>query len=273
MISFVGAGPGAPDLITLRGAARLAKAEVVVWASSLVPEVILEHCRPEVEVHDSATMTLEDVLDVYATHDETTPIVRLHSGDPAVYGAIAEQMDWCLAEGRSFEIVPGVSSVGAAAAALERELTLPGVSQSVVLTRLAGRTSASMPPKEGVAAFAPHGATMAVFLSAARPDELAAELLAPGSGYGPDTPAAIVVRASWPDEQVVRTTVARLADDLRATGATMTALVLVGEALAERPVLQRSHLYEPAFSTAYRLRSSAGSTQGRPSARRTDGRS
>jgi precorrin-4/cobalt-precorrin-4 C11-methyltransferase len=307
MISFVGAGPGAPDLITLRGAARLAKAEVVVWASSLVPEVVLEHCRPKVEVHDSATMTLEDVLDVYAAHDEATPIVRLHSGDPAVYGAIAEQMDWCLAEGRSFEIVPGVSSVGAAAAALERELTVPGVSQSVVLTRLAGRTAASVPPgargtggvpptaaaeaakargtggvpptaaaeaaKEGVAAFAPHGATMAVFLSAARPDELAAELLAPGSGYGPDTPAAIVVRASWPDEQVVRTTVARLAEDLRATGATMTALVLVGEALADRPVLQRSHLYEPGFSTAYRLRSPAGSTQGRPSARRTDGRS
>ncbi|HEV8626858.1 MAG TPA: precorrin-4 C(11)-methyltransferase [Acidimicrobiia bacterium] len=270
MISFVGAGPGAPDLITLRGAARLAKAEVVVWASSLVPEVVLDHCRPEVQVHDSATMTLEDVLDVYAAHDEATPIVRLHSGDPAVYGAIAEQMDWCLAEGRSFEIVPGVSAVGAAAAALERELTVPGVSQSVVLTRLAGRTAASMPPGEGVAAFAPHGATMAVFLSAARPDELAAELLAPGSGYGPDTPAAIVVRASWPDERVVRTTVARLADDLRATGATMTALVLVGEALADRPVLQRSHLYEPGFTTAYRLRSPAGSTQGRPSARRPD---
>jgi precorrin-4/cobalt-precorrin-4 C11-methyltransferase len=270
VISFVGAGPGAPDLITLRGAARLAKAEVVVWASSLVPEVVLDHCRPGVEVHDSATMTLEDVLDVYAAHSEATRIVRLHSGDPAVYGAIAEQMDWCLAEGRSFEIVPGVSSVGAAAAALARELTIPGVSQSVVLTRLAGRTAASMPDKEGVAAFAPHGATMAVFLSAARPDELAAELLAPGSGYGPDTPAAIVVRTSWPDEQVVRTTVGGLADDLRATGATMTALVLVGEALADRPVLQRSHLYEPSYTTAYRLRSQDGSTQGRPSARRTD---
>jgi len=285
VISFVGAGPGAPDLITLRGAARLAKAEVVVWASSLVPELVLAHCSPGVEVHDSATMTLEDVLDVYAAHTEATRIVRLHSGDPAVYGAIAEQMDWCLAEGRSFEIVPGVSSVGAAAAALARELTVPGVSQSVVLTRLAGRTAASMPAgargtggvppttaagaaREGVAAFAPHGATMAVFLSAARPDDLAAELLAPGSGYGPDTPAAIVVRASWPDEQVVRTTVGRLADQLRATGATMTALVLVGEALADRPVPQRSHLYEPGYTTAYRLRSPAGSTEGRPSARR-----
>jgi len=273
MISFVGAGPGAPDLITLRGAARLAAADVVIWASSLVPEALLDHCRPGIELHDSATMTLEDVLAVYAAHQEATPIVRLHSGDPAIYGAIAEQMDWCRAEGRSFEIVPGVSSVAAAAATLTRELTVPGVSQSVVLTRLAGRTAASMPPgtaKEGVAAFAPHGATMAVFLSAARPDELAAELLAPGSGYGPHTPAAIVVRASWPDETVVHTTVGRLAADLRATGATMTALVLVGEALADGPVHRRSHLYEPAYTTAYRLRSAAGSTEGRPSARRSD---
>jgi len=269
VISFVGAGPGAPDLITLRGAARLAAAEVVVWAGSLVPEALLAHCRPGITIHDSATMTLEDVLAVYAAHDEATPIVRLHSGDPALYGAIAEQMDWCLAQQRSFEIVPGVSSVAAAAAALGRELTVPGVSQSVVLTRLAGRTAGSMTPGDGVAAFAAHGATMAVFLSAARPDELVAELLAPGSGYGPDTPAAVVVRASWPDEIVVRTTVARLAADLRATGATMTALVLVGEALAGGPVRRRSHLYEPGYTTAYRLRSPAGSTEGRPSARRS----
>jgi precorrin-4/cobalt-precorrin-4 C11-methyltransferase len=289
VISFVGAGPGAPDLITLRGAARLGKADVVVWAGSLVPEAVLGHCRPGAELHDSATMTLEDVLGVYAAHTEQTRIVRLHSGDPSVYGAIGEQMDWCLAEGRSFEIVPGVSSVAAAAATLARELTVPGVSQSVVLTRLAGRTAASMPDgagaarargpggvppttaagaaREGVAAFAPHGATMAVFLSAARPDELAAELLTPGSGYGPDTPAAIVVRASWPDERVVRTTVGRLAGDLRDSGATMTVLVLVGEALADRAVLQRSHLYEPSYTTAYRLRSATGSTQGRPSRR------
>ena len=243
---------------------------MVVWASSLVPEAVLEHCRPGVELHDSATMTLEDVLGVYAAHSEATPIVRLHSGDPSIYGAIAEQMDWCGTQERSFEVVPGVSSVAAAAATLARELTVPGVSQSVVLTRLAGRTAASMPQGEGVAAFAPHGATMAVFLSAARPDELADELLAPGSGYGPDTPAAVVVRASWPDEVVVRTTVGRLADDLRATGATMTALVLVGEALAAEPVARRSHLYEPGYTTAYRLRSATGSTTGRPSARRVD---
>ena len=268
MISFVGAGPGAADLITVRGAARLAAADVVVWASSLVPEALLDHCRPGATVHDSATMTLEDVVAVYAARDEATPVVRLHSGDPSLYGAVAEQIDWCLANGRSWEIVPGVSAVSAAAAAVGRELTVPEVSQSVVLTRLAGRTAASMPPGEGVAAFAPHGATMAVFLSAARPDELQAELLAPGSGYAESTPAAVVVRATWPDEQVVRTTVGSLAEAVRATGATMTVLVLVGEALAERPVARRSHHYEPTYTTAYRLRSRPGSTEGRPSARR-----
>ena len=268
MISFVGAGPGAPDLITLRGAQRLATADVVVWASSLVPDALLGHCREGVEVHDSATMTLEDVVAVYAAHPDATPIVRLHSGDPSLYGAIGEQLDWCLAQQRSWEIVPGVSAVSAAAAAVGRELTVPGVSQSVVLTRLAGRTSASMPADQGVAAHAAHGATMAVFLSGARPDELQAELLAAGSAYAADTPAAVVVRATWPDEQVVRTTVGGLADAIRATGATMTLLVLVGVALAEAPAAQRSHLYEPSFTTAYRLRSTPGSTQGRSSARR-----
>lgn len=268
MISFVGAGPGAPDLITVRGAVRLAAADVVVWASSLVPEALLGHCREGIEIHDSATMTLEDVVAVYAAHPDATPIVRLHSGDPSLYGAIGEQLDWCLAHERSWEIVPGVSAVSAAAAVVGRELTAPGISQSVVLTRLAGRTSASMPAGEGVAAFSSHGVTMAVFLSGARPDELQAELLAPGSSYTADTPAVIVVRATWPDEQVVRTTVGGLGEAVRATGATMTLLALVGQALADTPVAQRSHLYEPSFTTAYRLRSAPGSTEGRASARR-----
>jgi precorrin-4/cobalt-precorrin-4 C11-methyltransferase len=272
MISFVGAGPGAPDLITLRGAERLAGAEVVIWASSLVPEALLAHCRAGARIHDSATMTLEDVLAVYAAHADAVPVVRLHSGDPSIYGAVQEQIDWCRAHERAWEIVPGVSSLAAAAALAGRELTIPGVSQSVVVTRLAGRTAASMPAGEGVAALAAHGATMAVLLSAARPGELQDELLAPGSGYGPSTPAVIVVRGTWPDEQVVRTTVGRLADDLRATGATMTALVLVGDALDDSPAGRRSHLYSPAYTTAYRLRSAPGSTAGRPSARRQAGR-
>ena len=262
MISFVGAGPGAPDLITLRGAQRLGAADVVVWASSLVPEALLQHCRDRVEIHDSAVMTLEDVLAVYATHDESTRIVRLHSGDPSVYGAIQEQLDWCLTNERSVEIVPGVTSVAAAAAALGRELTIPRLSQSVVLTRLGGRTSASMRPGEGVAAFAPAGVTMAVFLSGARPDELQVELLA---GYDVATPAAVVSRVSWPDEQLVRTTVGEVADAIRSTGATRTLLVLVGDVLAEAPVPARSHLYAPGHTTTFRLRSAPGSTAGRAS--------
>jgi len=268
MISFVGAGPGATDLMTLRGASRLREADVVVWASSLVPEAVLSHCGNSAEVHDSSTMTLEDVIGVYEGRSNRDRIVRLHSGDPSIYGAIGEQIDWCLGAGRDWEIVPGVSSVSAAAAAIGRELTQPGVSQTVILTRLAARTKESMPEREDLSAIAAHGATMAVFLSAARPDELAAELLGPSSGYDASTPAAIVVRASWPDEVVVRTTVGRLAEDLRSTGASLTVLVLVGEALADAPVARRSHLYSPGFTTAYRLRSEKGSSTGRPSARR-----
>jgi precorrin-4/cobalt-precorrin-4 C11-methyltransferase len=261
VISFVGAGPGAADLITVRGRDRLAAADVVVWASSLVPEALLAHTRTDTEVHDSAGMTLEDVLAVYAARPEAR-IVRLHSGDPVIYGAIQEQLDWCVAHERDFEIVPGVSSLGAAAAALGRELTIPAVAQSVVLTRLGGRTAASMPARESVAAFAAHGTTMAVFLSAARPVELQRELLAAGNGYAPDTPAAVVVRASWPDEQVEMTTVGRLAAELDALGATRTVLVLVGPAL--RGAAPRSHLYAPRFAHQFRRRSRAGSTVGRP---------
>jgi precorrin-4/cobalt-precorrin-4 C11-methyltransferase len=261
VISFVGAGPGAADLITLRGRDRLAGADVVVWASSLVPEELLDHARPGTEVYDSAGMTLEDVLAVYTAHPAAR-IVRLHSGDPAIYGAIQEQVDWCVAHERDFEIVPGVSSLGAAAAALGRELTVPAVAQSVVLTRLGGRTAASMPPGESVAAFAAHGTTMAVFLSAARPVELQRELLGNGSGYTADTPAAVVVRASWPDEQVVTTTVGRLAADLDAIGATRTVLVLVGPAMLG--AAPRSHLYAPQFAHMFRRRSRPESTVGRP---------
>ena len=270
MISFVGAGPGAADLITVRGADRLGAADVVVWASSLVPEAVLQHCRPDVELHDSATMTLEDVIAVYEAHPEPARVVRLHSGDPALYGAIAEQVAWCRSTERPFEVVPGVTSVTAAAALVGAELTIPGVAQSVVVTRLPGRTADSMPPRDdGVAGFAAHGTTMAVLLAGARPDELGDALLGPTSAYRPDTPALVVVRATWPDQQVVRTTVGELAPAIRATGATMTVLVLVGDALREpvEPPEQRSNLYDPAFTTAYRLRSDPGTTEGRPSVR------
>lgn len=259
MISFVGAGPGAADLITLRGRDRLADADIVIWASSLVPEEVLSHTRANAVVHDSATMTLEDVLAVYDANPDAA-IVRLHSGDPSIYGAIQEQIDWCEARDREYEIVPGVSSLSAAAAAVGRELTIPKVSQSVVLTRLAGRTAASMPERESVEAFAAHGATMAVFLSAARPSELQDELLA--GGYPADTPAAVVVRASWPDEQIVRTTVGALAEAVKSTGVKTTVLVLVGPAL--EGAANRSHLYSPSYAHKFRRRSEPGSTVGRP---------
>jgi precorrin-4/cobalt-precorrin-4 C11-methyltransferase len=269
VISFVGAGPGAPDLITLRGRDRLAAADVVVWASSLVPEAVLAHARPQAEIHDSAAMTLEDVLAVYAARPSPARIVRLHSGDPSLYGAIGEQIAWCVEEGRDFEIVPGVSSLAAAAAALGRELTAPGVSQSVILTRLSGRTASSVGPGESLTALAAHGATMAVFLSGARPVELEAELRA--GGYGPDTPAAVVVRVSWPDQQVHETTVGELAATIASTGATRTLLVLVGDALAgpgpgvsPTSTAGRSRLYAPDFAHAFRRRSLPGSTAGRP---------
>jgi len=261
LISFVGAGPGAPDLITLRGAARLAAADIVIWASSLVPEELLVHASPEATVHDSAAMTLEDVLAVYEANPHGA-IVRLHSGDPSLYGAIQEQIDWCVAHDRSFEIVPGVSSLAAAAAAARRELTIPRVSQSVVVTRLATRTAASVPERERIATFAATGCTMAVFLSAAQPEALQHELLAPPSAYSPDTPVCIVIRASWPDERVVPSVLGRLAEELRATGATTTALVLVGDALAG--TAPRSHLYSPEFAHGHRRRSHPGTTTGRP---------
>jgi precorrin-4/cobalt-precorrin-4 C11-methyltransferase len=226
LISFVGAGPGAADLITLRGAHRLTTADVVVWASSLVPAAVLEHCGEGVEVHDSAGMTLEDVLAVYEAYLDAA-IVRLHSGDVSLYSALAEQIAWCAEHERAFEIVPGVGSLAAAASA-GVELTVPGVAQSAVLTRLGGgRTVGSMPAGHSVADFAVHGTTMAIYLSAARPATLCAELLA---GYPPQTPAIIVAKASWPDETMITTTVDGLADALAGSGIRTVALVLVGPA-------------------------------------------
>jgi precorrin-4/cobalt-precorrin-4 C11-methyltransferase len=226
-----------------------------------VPEDVLAHCGPDVEVHDSAGMTFEDVTAVYARHPDAA-VVRLHSGDLSLYSAIQEQIDWCLAHDREFEIVPGVGSLAAASAAVARELTVPAVAQSVIATRLPGRTVASMPDRETVAGFARHGATMAVYLSGARPEQLRDELRAGGEGFADDTPAAVVVRATWPDEQVVLTTVGELPDAIRSTGARITILVLVGPALAG--AAPRCRLYDPAYAHGHRRRSAPGSTVGRP---------
>ena len=253
MISFVGAGPGAADLLTFRAADRLARADVVLWAGSLVSPTVLEHCRDDVLLLDTKGMTLEEVTEVFADHPDAA-IVRLHSGDPAWYSAIGEQIAWCVAHDRPFEVVPGVSSVSAAAAALGTELTVPGVSQTVVLTRLAKRTARSLGPGDDLAAQARQGGLLALFLSAGDPVRLQEVLLCPGSAFSEATPVAIVHRASWPDEQIVRTTLGRLAAELTERAITLSALVLVGEAL--RPgadaCADRSHVYDPAFATRFR---------------------
>ena len=250
MISFVGAGPGASDLITLRGAQRLAAADVVIWAASLVPEALLQHCRPDAILHDSKTMTLDEVCAVYAAHPDSS-IVRLHSGDPTVYSAIGEQIAWCRQHGHDYEIVPGVSSMNATAALAGCELTIPGVSQSVVLTRLASGTRASMPDRESIQAYAAIGATMAVFLSVGHVDELAVRLLESGSAYSADTPVVVGRRVSWPDEQLLRTTVGTMAADVRAARFDATTLFLIGPALAGATG-QRSHVYAPSYTTRFR---------------------
>ena len=247
MVHFVGAGPGAPDLITLRGAALLKQADVIIYAGSLVNPALLELARADCEVHNSAEMTLEQVIGVMKQAEaagKTT--VRLHTGDPCVYGAIREQMDALDELGIPYDDVPGVSSFCGAAAALRAEYTLPGVSQSVILTRLAGRTP--VPEAESLASMASHGASMAVFLSGGMLERVQEELLK--GAYTEDTPAALVYKATWPEEKTVRCTVGTLAQAGEEHGIRKTALVLVGEFL-DSPY-EKSKLYDPTFTTEFR---------------------
>lgn len=246
---FVGAGPGAPDLLTLRAARVLAQADVIVWARSLVDPAILEHARPGAEIVASDDRTLEDVVAIYArAAAEGLQVARVHSGDPTLYGALGEQLDACRRLGLACEIVPGVSSVAGAAAALGRELTVPDVSQTLILTRRATRTS--MPPNEELRELAGHGTTMVLFLSVRRPRELQAELLE--GGYGEDAPCAVVHRATWPDELVVRCPLRELADVIRGARITTQALVIVGPALDDAPAAGRSHVYDPGYGHRFR---------------------
>jgi precorrin-4/cobalt-precorrin-4 C11-methyltransferase len=244
---FIGAGPGAPDLLTLRGARLIGEADVVVWARSLVNEGVLEHARPDAEIVESTTIPLEGVREIYERAvAEDLKVARVHSGDPSIYGAVMEQIELCEELGLEWEIVPGVSSLGAAAAAIGRELTVPEVSQSVILTRRASRTP--MPPGVDIRRFAAHMTTMAIFLSAARPRALQEDLLE--GGYPPDTPCAVVYRASWPDERVIECPLEELADRIREAGFTRQALILVGPGLGAGGT--RSHLYSPGFSHTFR---------------------
>ena len=247
MIYFVGAGSGAPDLITVRGARLLSEADVIVYAGSLVNPALLEYKKDGCEVYNSAKMTLEEVIAVMAPAAKAgKTVVRLHTGDPCVYGAHREQMDELDKRGLPYEVCPGVSSFCGAAAALKAEYTLPNVSQSVILTRMEGRTP--VPEKEQIEAFAAHGATMVIFLSVGQLPRLSERLIA--GGYAPDTPAAIVYKATRPDEKVVRTTVGELAAAGAREGITKTALITVGGFLGTE--YERSKLYDPTFTTEFR---------------------
>ena len=247
MIRFVGAGPGAVDLITVRGMEYLKKADVVIYAGSLVNPALLEYAPQDAKICNSAFMTLEEVMDVMISADASgLEVVRLHTGDASLYGAVREQMDLLDRHQIPYESCPGVSACFGAAAGLNLEFTLPGITQTLIVTRLAGKTA--VPEKEKLRLLASHGSSMAIYLSAGMLGALSAELLA--GGYAPDTPAAIVYKATWPEEKVVHCTVGTLAEAARANGIRKTALILVGDFLGS--VYERSRLYDPAFETEYR---------------------
>ncbi len=247
MIYFVGAGCGAPDLITVRGMRLLERADVIIYAGSLVNPELLQYAPQYCTVHNSAEMTLDEVISVMQHAESAQKMtVRLHTGDPSIFGAIREQMDRLDALGISYEICPGVSAFCGAAAALKAEYTLPDVSQTVILTRMAGRTP--VPEREQIRALATHHATMIVFLSAGMTEQLSAELIA--GGYAPDTPAAIVYKATWADEKVCRCTVETLSKTAQQHAIYKTALITVGDFLGDRYAL--SKLYDAAFTTEFR---------------------
>lgn len=248
MVHIVGAGPGAPDLITVRGKDLLDRADVIIYAGSLVNPALLESRKVQCQVYDSAKMTLEEVIAVMeAAELEGKTTVRLHTGDPCIYGAIREQMDELEERGIPYDVCPGVSSFCGAASALKMEYTLPDVTQSVIITRMAGRTP--VPERESIASFAAHGATMVIFLSAGMLDELSRELIK--GGYFPDTPAAIVYKATWAEEKTVICTVESLSASAGRENIRKTALILVGNAVAQSSY-ERSRLYDPVFTTEYR---------------------
>lgn len=247
MVHIVGAGCGAPDLITVRGARLLSGADVIIYAGSLVNPALLDYKKEGCQVFNSAHMTLDQVMDVIEkANDEGKDIVRLHTGDPCLYGAIREQMDRLEELGIPYEYCPGVSSFSGAAAALKAEYTLPDVSQSVIITRMAGRTP--VPERESIHSFASHHATMVIFLSTGMTEEVQEELLA--GGYDEDTPAAIVYKASWPDQKVVRCTCGTLHQAAVENDLHNLALITVGDFLGTDYEL--SKLYDSSFSTAFR---------------------
>ena len=247
MVDFVGAGCGAKDLITLRGMKLIQQADVIIYAGSLVNPELLEYAKPGCEIHNSALMTLDEVISVISAAESAGKrTVRLHTGDPCLYGAIREQMDTLDELGIEYAVCPGVSSFCGAAAALRAEYTLPSVSQTVIITRMVGRTP--VPERESIESLAAHGSTMVIFLSTGMLPELSERLIR--GGYSPDTPAAIVYKASWQDEKVCRCTIATLAQTADKNGIRKTALITVGNFLGSDYEL--SKLYDSGFSTEFR---------------------
>lgn len=247
MVDFVGAGPGAPDLITVRGRELIEAADCIIYAGSLVNPALLEHAGEGCLIYDSAKMHLEEVIGVMERMEaQGRNTVRLHTGDPSLYGAVREQMDALRERGIAFRICPGVSSFCGAAAALEAEYTLPEVSQSVIITRMEGRTA--VPDREKLHLLAEHGATMILFLSCGMAEQVQQELLR--GAYKSETPCAIVYKATWEDEKVIRGTVGELCKLATDNGIAGTALIVVGDVLGDDYGL--SKLYDRHFTTAYR---------------------
>ena len=247
-IYFLGAGPGDPDLMTIKAADILRKADLIIYAGSLVNPAVLALAKPEAEIKDSAMMELGEIVVLMTKYArEGRLVARVHTGEPSLYGAIAEQMAELDKAGVDYEVVPGVSSAFAAAAALKCELTLPEVNQTVIFTRLEGRTG--VPKKESLSSLAQHQTTMVIFLSVKEIEKVVEELL---TGYPKETPAAVVYKASWPQERVVRGTLADIADKVKAEGITKTALIFVGEAIDRGAMKAYSKLYDKDFQHGYR---------------------
>ena len=248
MVYFVGAGSGAVDLITVRGKNLMERADVIIYAGSLVNPELLQYAKPGCEFHNSAKLTLEEIVSLMEEAEKAGKMtVRLHTGEPSIYGAVREQMDVLEERGIAYESCPGVSACFGAAASLNLEYTLPEISQSLIITRMAGHTS--VPEKESIESFAAHGASMAIYLSTGMLEELSKRLIA--GGYAKDTPAALVYKATWPDEQSFACTVETLPSVAAAHGITKMAVVLVGPAIAQSGYA-KSRLYAADFETEYR---------------------
>mgnify|MGYP001197277271 CR=1 FL=1 len=251
-VLFVGAGPGDPELITVKGLKALQQAEMVIYAGSLVNPALLDDLQPTVEIHDSASLTLDEVVALMAQAVASgKKVVRLHTGDPALYGAIQEQMELLDERGIAYRVIPGVTAAFAAAASLANELTLPGLSQTLILSRRAGRTP--VPDSEALERIAAVGGTLVLYLSVGMIGEVVEELLA-GGVFTPQTPAIVVSRASWPDERAVHATLESIAAQVAVSGITRQAVIMVGEVLdiRGRSKVQKSKLYDPTFSHGYR---------------------